>query len=149
MLIRIVCVGTLKEKYLIDACNEYVKRICKYTKIEIIELKEVLANNIDTILKEEGKEIAKNLKGYTIKMAIKGEMLDSIELAKKIENITINNHPDITFIIGGSYGIDDSIKCNFELSFSKMTFPHQLSRVMLLEQIYRSYSILNHSKYHK
>ena len=148
-MIRIVCVGTLKEKYLQDACNEYIKRISKYTKIEIFELKEFLSNNIDIILKEEGKEISKYLKGYTIKMAIKGTMLDSIELANKIENITLNGYPDITFVIGGSYGIDSNIKCDFDLSFSKMTFPHQLSRVMLHEQIYRSFAILNHSKYHK
>lgn len=148
-MIRIVCVGNLKEKYWTDACQEYIKRITKYSKIEIIELKESTMQPIAVALKEEAKEIMKHVKGYVIRMAIKGSFLSSEELAEKINKITLSGQSDITFIIGSSCGIDPSVSAHFDLSFSKMTFPHQLSRVLLLEQIYRSFSILNHGKYHK
>lgn len=143
-MIKIICVGKLKEKYLVDACIEYSKRISKYTKIEIIELK-------DSNIIEEKDNILKHInKDYIITLEIEGKMLDSISLSKKIDNIFLNN-PNITFIIGGSLGLHEDIKkiSNFKLSFSKLTFPHQLFRVMLLEQIYRSFKILNNETYHK
>ena len=143
-MIRIICVGKLKEKYLVDACLEYTKRISKYSKIEIIELK-------DSNIKEEKDNILKYInKDYIITLEIEGDVIDSNNLAKKIDNIFLNNS-NITFIIGGSDGLHDDIKkiSNYKLSFSKLTFPHQLFRVMLLEQIYRSFKILNNETYHK
>ncbi len=143
-MIRIICVGKLKEKYLVDACLEYTKRISKYSKIEIIELK-------DSNIKEEKDNILKYInKDYIITLEIEGDVIDSPTLAKKIDNIFLNNS-NITFIIGGSDGLHDNIKkiSNYKLSFSKLTFPHQLFRVMLLEQIYRSFKILNNETYHK
>ena len=143
-MIKIICVGKLKEKYLIDACLEYLKRISKYTKIEIIELK-------DSNILEEKDDILKHInKEYVITLDIEGNSIDSPTLAKKIDNILISNS-NIAFIIGGSYGLHPDIKkiSNFSLSFSKLTFPHQLFRVMLLEQIYRSFKIMNNETYHK
>ena len=143
-MIRIICVGKLKEKYLIDACLEYSKRINKYTKLEIVELK-------DCDIVKEKDEILKHLnKDYIITLEIEGEMIDSTTLSKKIDNLFLNNS-NITFIIGGSDGLHQDIKkiSNYNLSFSKLTFPHQLFRVMLLEQIYRSFKILNNETYHK
>lgn len=148
-MINIICVGNLKEKYLLDANNEYLKRISRYQKIEIIELKESLLTPYSVALKEEAKEINKHLKGYVIKMAINGKQLASEELASKIEQIKINGYSDITFIIGSSHGLDESVKANYDLSISKMTFPHQLTRIILLEQIYRAFCIINHTPYHK
>ena len=148
-MIYIVCVGNLKEKYLVDACNEYIKRITRYNKIEVVELKESMANPYTVALKNEAVEIKKHLKGFVIKMAIKGKQLTSEELAQKVENVTLNGFSDITFVIGSSCGLDESVPSSFDLSISKMTFPHQLTRVILLEQIYRALSILNHSPYHK
>ena len=148
-MIYIVCVGNLKEKYLSEACNEYLKRTSRYQKVEIVELKESTLSPYTVALKEEAKEITKHLKGYVIKMAIKGKQLSSEELADKIENIKLSGYSDITLVIGSSHGIDESIKAHFDLSISKMTFPHQLTRVILLEQIYRAFSIINHTPYHK
>ena len=148
-MIYIVCVGNLKEKYLGEACNEYLKRINRYEKIEIVELKESLLTPYNVALKAEANEISKYLKGYVIKMAIKGKQLSSEELASKLENVKLSGNSDITFVIGSSHGLDESVKSNFDLSISKMTFPHQLTRVILLEQVYRALSILNHSPYHK
>ena len=148
-MITIVCVGNLKEKYLLDANNEYLKRINRYQKIEVIELKESMLTPFTIALKEEAKEINKHLKGYVIKMAINGKQLSSEDLAKKVENIKLNGNSDITFVIGSSHGLDESIKSDFDLSISKMTFPHQLTRIILLEQIYRAFSIINHTPYHK
>ncbi|MBQ4060530.1 MAG: 23S rRNA (pseudouridine(1915)-N(3))-methyltransferase RlmH [Bacilli bacterium] len=148
-MIYIVCVGNLKEKYLSEACNEYLKRINRYEKIEIVELKESLLTPYNVALKAEANEINKYLKGYVIKMAIKGKQLSSEELAGKLESVKLSGNSDITFVIGSSHGLDESVKSNFDLSISKMTFPHQLTRVILLEQVYRALSILNHSPYHK
>ena len=148
-MIYIVCVGNLKEKYLTDACNEYIKRIQRYNKIEVVELKESTLTPSNVALKAEAAEIKKHLKGYVIKMAIKGKQLSSEELSSKMESVTLNGYSDITFVIGSSCGLDKSVTSSFDLSISKMTFPHQLTRVILLEQIYRALSILNHSPYHK
>lgn len=144
-MIKIICVGKLKENYLKEAIKDYIKRISKYQKIEINEIKD------SNILNEE-TEILKylNNKDYIISLCIEGENITSIELANKIDKEFIN-YPNITFIIGGSDGLGEKIKerSNYKLSFSKMTFPHGLFRLILLEQIYRSFKILNHETYHK
>ena len=151
-MIKIITVGTIKEKYLKDAIEEYTKRISRYTNIELIEVKdEGLVEPVKAIEKEREK-IEKYLseKDYIITLEIEGKELTSEELAEKIDKIGLETS-NITFIIGGSYGLSEKIKekANFHLSFSKMTFPHQLFRVLLLEQIYRSYKINNNESYHK
>ena len=144
-MIRILCVGKLKENYWKDSVSEYLKRINKYHKAELIEL-------MDSNVKEETKQILGkiNSKDYNILLDINGVKLDSLELAKKIDN-TFINYSNITFIIGGSDGVGDEVKniVNLRLSFSNLTFPHQLFRVILLEQLYRSYKIINNETYHK
>ena len=151
-MIKIICIGKLKEKYLKDAQEEYVKRLKKYTNIEIIELPDSEIDDEKIALEKEKGELLKQIskKEYIITLEIEGEELSSIQLATKLDKTLIQNS-DITFIIGGSYGIHPSIKeqANFKLSFSKMTFPHQLFRILLLEQLFRSYKILNNEKYHK
>lgn len=148
-MIKIICVGRVKEQYLKDAIQEYQKRLSKYTKLEIIEVPDEAIGNI---LEKEKNSILKHIneKDYIITLEIEGHMISSTELAQKIDN-TLISYPNITFIIGGSYGLDNEIKerGNYKLSFSKMTFPHQLFRVLLLEQIYRSYKIINNESYHK
>jgi len=151
-VIKIICVGKLKEQYLKSAVEEYIKRLGRYTKINLIEVDDYSNLDINNILKKEQEEILKHIdpKDYVITLEILGNMLTSKELAKHMEQTLINNS-NITFIIGGSYGISDVIKqrSNYKLSFSKLTFPHQLFRVMLLEQIYRAYKINNNEEYHK
>jgi len=151
-MIKIICVGKLKEKYLSDACNEYLKRLQKYTNIEIIEIQDEKIDEEKQALQKEKEKIEKvlNPKDYLITLEIEGKELTSPELSDKLNQIQIQNS-NITFLIGGSHGIHSDIKqkSNFKLSFSKMTFPHQLFRVLLLEQLYRSYKILNNEKYHK
>lgn len=148
-MIKIICVGKIKETYLKDGIKEYQKRITKYSKIEIIELEDESNGNI---LEKEKNKIMKYIqeKDYVVTLEIDGKKLDSIELAKKIDEIYLT-HSNITFIIGGSYGLHEDIKkrSNYALSFSKLTFPHQLFRLMLLEQIYRAFKINNNETYHK
>ena len=148
-MIKIICVGKIKEQFFRDAIKEYLKRLSKYTKIEIVELND--ENNGD-ILKKESESILKNIneKDYVITLEIEGNKLSSIELSKKIEDTLIINS-NIVFVIGGSLGLDKSIKerSNYKLSFSELTFPHQLFRIILLEQIYRSFKIINNESYHK
>ena len=143
-MIKIITIGSIKEKYL--------KRLKKYTEIEIIELKDEGLVEKDKAIKLEGQKIERylNNKDYIITLEIEGKELTSLEFASKLDNIFIA-HSNITFIIGGSYGLSDQIKekSNFHLSFSKMTFPHQLFRLILLEQIYRSFKINNNESYHK
>jgi 23S rRNA (pseudouridine1915-N3)-methyltransferase len=151
-MIKIICVGKIKEKFLVSAIEEYSKRLSKYTKIEIIELPDYDINNKDIVLEKEKENILKHInnKDYIITLEIEGSQLSSEDFAKKIDKIFITN-PNITFIIGGSYGLHNQIKnmSDFKLSFSKFTFPHQLFRVILLEQIYRVYKINNNESYHK
>ncbi len=151
-MIRIICVGKIKEKYLRDAIDEYSKRLSKYTKLEIIEVKDESKYSDLDIMKKEAINIDKyiNDKDYNIVLAIEGEELSSLSFAKKLDNVFIN-YSNINFIIGGSLGIDNSIKekANLKLSFSRMTYPHQLFRVILLEQIYRAFKIINNESYHK
>ena len=151
-MIKIICIGKIKEQFYRDAIEEYLKRLSKYTKLELIELNDINSDNTNIILEKERDEILSKIKekDYIITLEIEGKELDSIELSNKINELQINNS-NITFIIGGSYGIHQDIKnmSNYKLSFSKLTFQHQLFRVMLLEQIYRSFKILNNETYHK
>lgn len=151
-MIKIICVGKIKEDYLNKGIDEYKKRISKYHNIEIYELQDEGLRDKQTTIKKEKEKILKiiNSKDYLIVLDINGKEMNSIQLAKKIDEIFISNSK-ITFIIGGSYGIDDSIKdlANLKLSFSKLTFPHQLFRIILLEQIYRAFKINNNEEYHK
>ena len=151
-MIKIICVGKIKEKFLKEAIEEYKKRLTKYTKLEIIEVSDIDNPSKNIVLDKEKELIQKHIdiKDYVITLEIEGNMLSSRELAFKIDSI-FNTHSNITFIIGGSYGLHEEIKqrSNYKLSFSKLTFPHQLFRVLLLEQIYRSFKILNNETYHK
>ena len=144
-MIKVVCVGKVKEKYLQEAISDYMKRLSKYHKVEIIELE-------DSNMIEEKVKILKHIdnKDYVVTLDIEGKQLTSVEFADKIDKTFITNS-SICFVIGGSYGLDKEVKnrANFSLSFSKFTFPHQLFRVILLEQIYRSFKILNNETYHK
>lgn len=145
-MIKIICLGKIKEKYINDLIIDYKTRITKYHKIEIIELKDT--NNLE----EEKNDILKHIgsNDFVIALDIDGKQLDSLELAKRLDE-TFINYPTITFIIGSSYGLHNDIKekANLRLSFSSMTFPHGLFRGILLEQIYRSFKILNNETYHK
>ena len=145
LFVNIICVGKLKEKYLIDLVDDYVKRVNKYHKLELIEVK-------DSNIKDEALEIEKhiNSRDFVVTMEIGGKKLNSIEFSKKIDN-WLMTYGNITFIIGGSDGIDESIrkKSNYALSFSDLTFPHGLFRGFLVEQIYRSFKIMNNETYHK
>ena len=151
-MIKIICVGKIKEEYLKNAIDEYTKRLSKYTKLEFIEVMDVDNPSIDITLSKEKESIMKHInpKDYIITLEIDGNMLSSTEFSSKLDSI-FNTNSCITFIIGGSYGLHDDIKkiSNYKLSFSKMTFPHQLFRVILLEQIYRSFKINNNESYHK
>ena len=148
-MIKIICVGKLKEKYFLDAEKEYLKRLGKYTKLEIIELPDYNYDKEKTIY-EEGKNILSKIndKDYVVTMEINGKQFNSIELSKFIDKNVSSN---IVFVIGGSYGLsyDVLIRSNYSLSFSNLTFPHQLFRILLLEQIYRSFKIINNESYHK
>jgi len=148
-MIKIICVGKIKENYLVEAIKEYQKRITKYTKLEIIEVNDFASfdakeKEADLILKHISRD------DYVITLEIEGKQVTSEELSKIIDNQMINSK-NIVFVIGGSYGLSNRVKniSNYALSFSKLTFPHQLFRVILLEQIYRSFKILNHESYHK
>lgn len=153
--INIVAIGDIKEKYFTDAIKEYSKRLSRFANLNIIEIKE---NNpksdsqkdILSALKKDALEIKKHLSGFIIVLDVKGTEIDSVVLSKQIEKVTHTNST-ITFVIGASNGLDEEIKnlANLRLSFSKMTFPHQLMRVILLEQIYRAFTILNNITYHK
>ena len=151
-MIKIITVGQIKENYLKEAIEEYQKRIQKYTSLEIIELKDEGLVEEEKARKLEAEKIEKYLgeRDYIITLEIEGKEYTSVEFAEKLRNIQIEAS-NITFIIGGSYGLAESIKqkAKMHLSFSKMTFPHQLFRVILLEQIYRSYKINNNESYHK
>ena len=151
-MIKLITVGQIKEKYLKEAIEEYKKRISKYTNIEIIEVKDEGLVEEEKAKNKEAEKINKHIsdRDYLITLEIEGQQMTSPDFAKKIDNILIENS-NIVFIIGGSYGLSDKIKNNAKvhLSFSKMTFPHQLFRVLLLEQIYRAYKINNNESYHK
>ena len=159
MKITIITVGKIKEKYLKDAIAEYSKRLSRYCKLEILEVadektpdgaSEIVEENIR---EKEGERILKLIKedAYGITLEISGKMLTSEELADRIETLGIQGKSHLVFVIGGSIGLGREVlrRSDYALSFSKMTFPHQLMRVILLEQIYRSYRIINGEPYHK
>ncbi len=154
--INVVAVGKVKEKYFQEAINEYLKRLSRFAEVKVIEVKEENFSK-DTLelrketLKREEENILPHLKGYVIVLAIEGKQFTSEELSKKIDDITISGASEITFVIGGSYGLTEEIKkkADLKFSFSKMTFPHTLARVMLLEQLYRGFMIKVGSTYHK
>ena len=158
MNIKIISVGKIKEKYLLEGIKEYSKRLSKYCKLDIIEVKDEKApenlslNDIEIIKDIEGERIISKIKDeYIIALAIEGEQLSSLELAKKMNDITMYHSSSICFVIGGSLGLSKIVldKANYKLSFSNMTFPHQLMKLILLEQIYRSFRINNNEPYHK
>lgn len=159
MKITIITVGKIKEKYLKDAIAEYSKRLTKYCKLDIVEVAdEKTPDNASEVVEEsirdkEAERIMKHIKDdmYVITLEIGGRMLSSEELASTIEKLGIQGKSDIAFVIGGSIGLGKEVlkRSNYALSFSKMTFPHQLMRVILLEQIYRSYRIIKGEPYHK
>ena len=154
--INLICVGNIKEKYFTDAIKEYEKRLSSFCKFNIIELKEVNyakvnASEIEKIKQLEGKEIINNLKKCNILLSLKFKELSSIELAEFITKKQVDGLSELTFIIGGSYGVSKDVedKVQEKISFSKLTFPHQLMRVIFLEQIYRAFTIINNKGYHK
>lgn len=159
MKIDIICVGKLKEKYWISAVEEYAKRLSKYTKTQIIQVPdEKTPDGASQALEEqikakEGQAILKNIKGsaYVIALVIEGKQYTSEEFADKIEKLGVSGKSHIAFIIGGSLGLSDEVvkRSNETISFSKMTFPHQMMRVVLLEQVYRGFRIIRGEPYHK
>ena len=159
MKIKIICVGKIKEKFYKDAIDEYVKRLSRYANIEICEVQdEKTPDGIgetaeEQIRKAEGERILKAVPdgAYVILLAINGKMLTSPELSEEIERLNVRGVNHIAFVIGGSLGTSKEVyaRADMELSFSKMTFPHQLMRVVLLEQIYRSFKIRAGEPYHK
>ena len=156
--INIICLGKIKEEYLKKGIDEYKKRLSRFCDLKITELiDEKIPENArekeeKQIKEKEGKKIISVIKDkdFVIAMDLKGKEIDSIEMAKKIEEIS-NNYSDIDIIIGGSLGISEEVlnRANYKLSFSKLTFTHQLARILLLEQIYRSFKIINNEQYHK
>lgn len=159
MKITIVAVGKIKEQFFADAIKEYEKRLSRYCKIEMIQVadektpdgaSEALENQIK---EKEGQRILAQIRdgAYVIALAVEGRMLDSEELAGKLGQLGVEGVSQIVFVIGGSLGLSKRVmeRADYALSFSRMTFPHQLMRVILLEQVYRSYRILNHQPYHK
>ena len=159
MNIQIICIGKLKEKYWTDAVAEYMKRLSSYSSVKIVELKESRLPDKAGPAEEEkvklegGREILKSIKDgtYVVTLEIQGKQLSSEELAATIEGPGIEGKSDVAFVIGGSLGLSHEVskRADFKLSFSKMTFPHQMMRVVLLEQVYRSFKIMRHEAYHK
>ena len=157
--VNIICVGKLKEKYLRDACAEYTKRLTAFCKLHIIELQPFALSQtpaeaeINEGLRQEGKLILSKIpdSAYVVAMCIEGKQISSPEFSQKIQDVALGGHSTVTFVIGGSFGLSDEVKkrADYKLSMSEMTFPHQLARVMLLEQIYRAFQISSGGKYHK
>ena len=159
MLIKIIAVGKVKEKYIKAGIDEFTKRLKVHTKLKIIEVADESASQnlseaeMEIVKATEGEKILSKIKDddYVIALEIDGKELDSLKFAKKIESLQLNGRSNIDFIIGGSLGLSDEVinRANYPLSFSKMTFPHQLMRLILIEQIYRAFRIINNYPYHK
>ena len=159
MEIRILSVGKIKEKYLTAGIQEYAKRLSRYCKLNFIQVPDEktpdkASDSLNNQIKNtEGERLLKNIReqDYVIALALDGKMLDSVELSKKLGQLGVEGKSSIVFVIGGSLGLSDQVlnRADFKLSFSRMTFPHQLMRVILLEQIYRSYRIMSNEPYHK
>ena len=154
--VKIVAVGKVKEKYFLDGINEYAKRLKRFCQFSIVEVAEenydkAQGKMLDVIKEKEAERILPNLKGFVFAMAIEGEKFSSENFAKKIKNLTDDGVGEFTFVIGGSYGLSDKVKKRADklISFSDMTFPHTLFRLMLCEQIYRAYTINEGTAYHK
>lgn len=151
MTINLICVGNLKETFSKQEQEEYLKRLSAFCKVNVIEIKEQNQfENSSVTLEKEGEEILRKLKGYVILCDIKGKELSSPALAEKLENLMQTNS-EISFVVGGSYGVCEKVKSlsKEKISFSPMTFPHNLFRIMLLEQVYRAFTIINGKTYHK
>ncbi len=158
MKITLICVGKIKEKFYREAIKEYEKRLSAYAKVSTLEINDEKLKNeneaeISIVMEKEGKNILSKIKDnqFVITLEILGENVTSEKLASKIDNLALTGSSDLVFIIGGSYGLSDEVKnrSNYALSFSKMTFPHQLMRVILFEQIYRAFKIIRKEPYHK
>lgn len=159
MKITVIAVGKIKERFFEEAIKEYQKRLGRYCKLEIIQVADEKTPDgagpalEDQIREREGRRILSHIKdkAYVIALAIEGRMLDSEELADKMGDLGVKGADHVMFVIGGSLGLSGQVmdRADYHLSFSRMTFPHQLMRVILLEQIYRAYRILNHQPYHK
>lgn len=159
MNIKIIAVGKLKEKYLKDAVNEYLKRLSAYAKVDVIEIADekepdnASAKDIEIIKNKEGSKILDKIKEreYVILLDVEGKLISSEDLAGKLAELSLSGDSNLVFVIGGSNGVSEEVraKADFKLSFSKMTFPHQLMRVFLLEQIYRGFKINRGEAYHK
>lgn len=159
MEIRILSVGKIKEKYLTAGIQEYAKRLSRYCKLNFIQVPDEktpdkASDSLNNQIKNtEGERLLKNIReqDYVIALALDGKMLDSVELSKKLGQLGVEGKSSIVFVIGGSLGLSDQVlnRSDFKLSFSRMTFPHQLMQMILLEQIYRGYRILNNEPYHK
>ena len=152
-MIKILCVGKLKEDYLIQGIKEYTKRMEAWDKVEIVELKEYLSSDINKVIETEGSYILDkiNKNDFVITLEIEGKSISSEALAQKIDELYTYGNTHLVFVIGGSWGLSKEVKqrSNLALSFSKFTFPHQLMRLILVEQIYRAYTIINNKEYHK
>lgn len=152
-MIKILCVGKIKDKHLNSLIHDYLKKINAYHKLEIVEVKdEPINNNHEQVLKIEAERLINNIKDneYVILVDLHGKDIDSLKLADKIDKLFINNSK-ITFVIGGSLGFGEAIRkrANEAIKLSNLTFLHQMTRLILLEQIYRTFKILNHENYHK
>ncbi len=157
--VNIIAVGKLKERYLRDACDEYIKRLGAFSKVSVVEIGEERCGDnpsdseIENVKIKEGKRIIAKIpkSSFIIPLCIEGTQYSSEDFSKKLESVQLAGSGEITFIIGGSFGLSDEVKSlgNMKLSFGKLTLPHQLMRVVLLEQVYRAFSISNNSKYHK
>lgn len=157
--VNIICLGKLKESYLRDACKEYEKRLGAFCKLNVVELEPInlpqnpSENQIKSALEQEAKRILQKIpsNSYTFAMCIEGKQFSSENFAERLQNIANSGKSTVNFILGSSFGMADEVKnaADFRFSMSQMTFPHQLARVMVLEQVYRGFSILGNSKYHK
>lgn len=159
MNIRLITVGKIKEKYIQEGIKEYSKRLSRYCSLEILEIDDEKApenlseKEIDIVKQKEGERILAKIpqNSFVIALVIEGKQLSSEDLAEKIDSLMVDGISDISFIIGGSLGLSNEVisRSNFKLSFSKMTFPHQLMRMILLEQVYRAWRIIKNEPYHK
>ena len=159
MKIKIICVGKIKENFYKEAITEYAKRLSKFTSFSVIEVSDEKTDEKasqkenELVLSKEGKRILEQIGNddYVISLCIEGKPLSSVDFSKKISEVMLNGYSNIVFLIGGSLGLSDEVKkrSDFKLSFSEMTFPHQLMRVILTEQIYRAFKIINNEPYHK
>lgn len=159
MNIKILCVGKIKEKFYRDAIDEYLKRLSKYASVSVIEVADEKTSEnasdteIDMVKQKEGERLIKSIneRDFVVALAILGKQMDSVAFSKYIEDLGISGKSTIDFVIGGSLGLSEEIlkRADYQISFSKMTFPHQLMRVVLLEQIYRAMRIMKNEPYHK